>query len=157
GTVGPGLRLGVLDAVVMGPSDPGKAAIAFASDPSSEQVTAAERMADRGLAYSAMRPLHLGLHDALPADRPTPKNYIAVVARKAFSPHPAGGAPVTAVDAPAPRCAPKAFATPAQYAAADCVGKGGRALGLDWNLRSENRDWVFLGMFDASRREGGPA
>jgi hypothetical protein len=155
GTVAEGFRLGVLDAVVMGAADPGKRSIAFTS-PSTDDVTAAERNPDRNLFYSPTRPFHLGLNDSLPADRPTPKNFLAIVARKDFSDQLALGATVTSVDAFAPRCTPQDFPTMAAFQAADCLGQGGQTAGLDWNWRSNNHDWVFLGMFDASRREGGP-
>jgi hypothetical protein len=156
GTVAEGFRLGVLDAVVVGASDPSKRSIAFLDGPSSDQITAAEMSPNRAVAYSPTRPFHLGLGDALPADRPTPKNYLAVIARKDFNEQFALGATATTVDALAPRCTPADFQTEAAYQAASCLGQGGQTFGLDWNLRSENHDWVFLGMFDGSRREGGP-
>ncbi len=155
GTAAPGLSVGVLDAVVMGPADPGKASVAFL-DPSSDQLTAAEQHPDQRLDFHLTRPLHLGPNFELPADRPTPKNFLAAVVRKDVNEKFSLGGTFTSADPLAPRCKPADFASRDDYLAADCAGQGGQAAGLDWNLRSENRDWVFLGILDASRREGGP-
>jgi hypothetical protein len=156
GAVAPGTYVGVLDAVVLGPADPGKASVAFNDDPSTADITNAERTASRGFVFHPERPLHFGLNDELPADRPTPKNFVAAAARHDFSDRFALGATFTSASPLAARCKPSDFNSIADYQAASCLGEGGQALGLDWNLRSANRDWVFLGMLDGSRREGGP-
>jgi len=156
GAVAPGTYVGVLDAVVMGPADPGKSSIAFVNSPTTDQITGAERDADGRVQFHLTRPLHLGPNDELPADRPTPKNFLAAAARHDFTDQFALGATFTSASPLAARCKPSDFATTAQYLATDCLGEGGQALGLDWNLRSASRDWVFLGVIDGSRREGGP-
>lgn len=156
GAVAPGTYLGVLDALVLGPADPGKASIAFNSDPSTDQIAGAERTADRSAGFHLERPLHFGKNDELPADRPTPKNFLAAAARHDFSDQFALGTTFTSASPLAARCRPNDFKSSADYQAADCLGEGGQALGVDWNLRSANRDWVFLGIIDGSRREGGP-
>ncbi|MBK7860763.1 MAG: carbohydrate binding family 9 domain-containing protein [Archangiaceae bacterium] len=155
GTVAPGLSIGVLDAVVLGPADPGKASIAFRS-PSGEQIADAESRPDGRVGLHLERPLHLGLDRELPAERPTPKNFLAAVARYDATRKLNLGVTFTAATPLAPRCTPADFATSADYLAGDCQALGGETLGLDWDLRSENRDWVFLGLIDGSHRVGGP-
>ncbi len=157
GTAAPGFQVGALDAVVMGPADPGKSSYAFVDSPSSDVVGNAEANPSRRFDFHLTRPLHLGPNDELPADRPTAKNFVATVARKDFSDQFALGTTFTSTDPLTRRCLPSDFPTHEQYLATECLGQGGQALGLDWNLRSENRDWVFLGMIDGSRREGGPS
>jgi hypothetical protein len=156
GTVAKGLSVGVLDAVVMGPADPGKASLAY-RDPTDEQIAAAEASPDRRLGLHIERPLHLGLNSELPAERPTPRNFLATVARYDATDRLNLGLTFTAATPLAPRCTPADFLTMADYAAADCAALGGEALGLDWDLRSADRDWVFLGVIDGSHREGGPS
>ncbi len=140
----------------MGAADPNKSSVAFNDDPTQDQITASERTPGRSYLFSPTQPLHFGLTDALPADRPTPKNFLAVVARKDITDAFALGATFTSVDPFAPRCTPADFSSAAAYAAANCAGQGGQAFGLDWNLRSSNRDWVVLGTVTGTRREGGP-
>ncbi len=156
GALGGGVQVGVLDAVVLGAADPGKAAIAFTT-PTPSQLAAVEAMPDQSVMFHLTRPLHLGKDSELPATPPTATNFNATTVRADFTDTFALGAMFAAATPLAPRCAPADFATPAQYDLAECRGQGGEVASVDWNARSAGRDWVFLGALEGSRREDGLA
>jgi hypothetical protein len=53
------------------------------------------------------------------------------------------------------RCLRNEFASEADYLAAGCASRGANALALDWNLRTNDGVWGFLGQAEGSQQVGG--
>lgn len=157
-TTGP-WQLAALDAVVMGPGSPPGAR---ESDP------------DTRLAVHPERPLHAGPDFALPAREPASANYLAAVARFQPSPAAAFGATLTSALPLGPACTdaevvlPETPALPpgpgrpspslaeAPVRPMRCDVRAGHALGLDWNVRSDDGAWGGYGQVAGSWSAGGP-
>jgi len=187
GTGWKGLDIGILDAVVMGAPDSGKKDVAYLDDPDPDDawVHQVEGNPDRRLQFHLQQPLHVGLNSALPREPPVSRNYFAAVARQTFLGHSSVGLTITSVNPLHPRCThadiqrtqamrdalPVAIqdnsaspirwdevpAYPGAPLLNDCAGFGGTTAGLDFNLRSNDGEWVALGTALGSRRIGGPA
>ncbi|HVP62189.1 MAG TPA: DUF5916 domain-containing protein [Myxococcaceae bacterium] len=173
-----GLDVGLLDAVVMGAADPGKHDVAYldAPDPDDAWVHQVEGAPDRRFQFHPQEPFHLGLNSAFPREPPVSRNYFAAVARQTFLGSSSVGLSLTSVNPLTPRCTradidrQKALwnglppAIQANTADSirwddqgnDCAGFGGNGVGLDFNLRSRDGEWVALGTVLGSRRIGGP-
>jgi hypothetical protein len=148
------LDVGVLDSLVMGASNPSLASVAF-TDPDPATLQPSEADPDRRWQLHAATPFHLGPNDALPADRATPRNYFAAVARQRFGEASSVGATFTASTPLAARCTPEDFATLEAFKAASCYSRGVNAFALDWNLRTGSGEWGFLGQAELSQQIGG--
>jgi hypothetical protein len=170
-----GLDVGILDAVVMGASDPGKKDVAYLDDPDSDDayLHQVEGNPDKRLQFHLQQPLHIGLNSALPREPPVSRNYFAAVARQTFLGNSSVGLTLTSVNPLNPRCTQADIdrqtallaqqplwiqvnsADPIQIQ--DCQAYGGNTAGVDWNLRSRTGEWVAMGTVVGSRRIGGLA
>jgi hypothetical protein len=137
--LGERLQLSVLDALVAGGAQP---------------VGSTEDQPARGLHWAPEEPLHLAVGNAYPQVRPATENFFAGVLRWQAS-------TVATLDATATSALP--FVR--ECTAADltqlplpgrCAAAGGHAAALDWNLRSDDREWAFYGQVAGSAVEGGP-
>jgi Domain of unknown function (DUF5916)/Carbohydrate family 9 binding domain-like len=165
GSLTDSLDVGVLDSLVLGASNPAMAPAAFADLSGSEetslttaqlqQLARLEATPDRRWALHAVTPFHLGPDDALPTDRPTPRNAFAAVARQRLGDASSVGAILTASTPLAPLCTRQDFTTDAAYAQAGCQSRGVNALALDWNLRTASGEWGFFGQVEASQQTWG--
>jgi len=178
GTGWKGLDIGILDAVVMGAGDPGKRDVAYLDDPDPDDswIHQVEGTPDRRLQFHLQQPFHIGLNSALPREPPVSRNYFAAVARQTFLGNSSVGLTVTSVNPLQPRCTQADIerttamrsalppdilantADPIRWDAQgnDCAGFGGTTVGLDFNLRTRDGEWVALGTVVGSRRIGGP-
>lgn len=136
------LDIGVLDAFVAGASLPGKD----------------EANPNRELAYSIARPLHLGLKDSLPSLDPVTENYFAAVLRKKVAINSSVGTMFAAATPIAPRCTEDQANLSDADRPAYCDAHGGNAAAVDWNLRTNDSEWLLLGQAAASQSiAGSPA
>ncbi|MHB8878059.1 MAG: DUF5916 domain-containing protein [Myxococcaceae bacterium] len=135
GTVGEGIELGIVDAVVNG---------AFAPAPPPGQDL------DRRFAIHSEHPLHLGPNNELPTEPSAARNYLAAVLRKQATRTSTLGASIASSTPLAGEC-------PVQNRPSACDEAGAVAGAMDWNLRSEDGQYVALGQLDASVLQGGPA
>ena len=127
GSVGVNTEIGVLDAVAM--DAPPVPALEVPEDPPP----------DRRFRYHLARPLHFGIaHDA-PDEAPVARNFLVGVARRRFGASRVG---LRFVDV-----APLSNAC-------RCDPEGGRALGIDWDLRTNDRAWGTWGQLSGSHVYG---
>ncbi|GAB4539982.1 MAG: hypothetical protein Tsb0020_53470 [Haliangiales bacterium] len=147
GAVAPGWEVGVVDAFVAGAADPTKSAAYRGGVPIDEDDP------DRRLRVHPRQPLHLGPNYELPAVAPEPRNFLAAVTRGQLTPTLTVGASVAAST---PLSRPCSELAPAERpdGASDCTPAGGAGVAADWNLRSGDGEWSFLGQVDASRVSG---
>lgn len=139
GALAPGLELGLLDAVVGGPS----------LNPNADPLSP-----DRTYSFQWTRPLHFAPNDSLPTGPTVPENFFAGVLR--YRPTPglalglrAGSAiPLTGV---CTETDPTVQATLPQ-----CAKTGANVAALDWDWRSRDGEWGFYGQVDGSQTVGGP-
>ena len=181
GTGWKGLDLGILDAVVTGVADPGKADVAYLESPAADDawVHQVEQSPDRHALYAVQRPFHLGLAGELPAAPPVPRNYLGAVLRQSVLSASTVGATLTSANPLGPRCTQAQVEHQKELQAAlptairansadpilfdpqtgvnDCEAYGGTTAGLDMNLRSSDGEWLAIAAVNASRRIGGPA
>ena len=141
GTLGEHWRFGVLDAVVAGPGNPARD----------------EDMPDTRFGFHPARPFHLGPNSELPAYEAVTRNFLAAVARGRVLEGLTLGASATASTPLSEPCAPVAPALEEDLEEADCLAPwGGHAVGLDWDWRSPDKEWVLLGQLAGSQVVGGP-
>src|SRR5918996_3971453 len=127
GSVGGNTEIGVLDAVAM--DAPPVPAPEVPEDPPP----------DRRFRYHLARPLHFGIaHDA-PDEAPVARNFLVGVARRRFGASRVG---LRFVDV-----APLSNIAPADP-------EGGRAVGIDWDLRPNDRAWGTWGQLSGSHVYG---
>jgi Domain of unknown function (DUF5916) len=138
------VELGVLDVVVAG-----------APNPSSVGAGAtADGPPDRRVGFHLSRPLHLGPNNELPNGRPVTKNFFAAVARSHLGNDSRVGLLFADASPLSKSCYREDFASEAEFLAEDCDPEGGRAFGLDWDLRSGNRAWGIWGQLVGSQVSG---
>jgi hypothetical protein len=139
GTVGPGVDLAILDAVVTGP------AVAEPPDPSRPK-----------LSYAVTRPLHLGLTtDPLPAP-PIPENTLIAIARGQPDPHLRLGAQLASAVPLTGACSAADAARPPAEQPVACQALGGNAAAVDGTLRTTDAEWIVLGQLTGSQVVAGP-
>jgi len=152
------LEVGLLDALVLGPVDTSRSPAAYFDSSQSDyypRLTPYEAHPDRSFKFHWDRPFHFGPTDQLPAIRPVSANYFAGVARQQVAANSTIGATFTAATPLAQRCYPSDFLSQQDYESVDCHGRGGNAAALDWNLRTRDGAYVFLGQVDGSQQVGG--
>lgn len=154
GSITDTLDVGFLDSVVLGAGNPSTAALGFGQG-TPDAVLAAEASPNRQFQYHPATPLHFGVNDALPLERPVPTNYLAAVLRQRFAGTSSVGLIFTAATPLAERCSRLDFATEEAYSQAHCYSRGANALALDWNLRTGDGVWGFFGQLNASQQVGG--
>lgn len=112
----------------------------------------------RRLRYAASQPLHVGPADALPELDPARRNFFTGVARWKPAPHRSFGA-IVASAVPLEGACTQAEVDLAEANDEDpparCDAVVGNAAGLDWNLRSADSEWFFLGQAAGSHYLGG--
>ncbi len=145
------IDIGILDAVVLGASNPSAKSIAFGR-PSAEQIEQFEANPDRGVSYNWQTPFHIGVNNSLPARAPVPTNYLAAVLRKRFGKASSVGVSFTAATPLSSICQRSDFASEADYLATNCRARGTNALGVDWDLRTEDRVWGWFGQLNGSHQ-----
>jgi hypothetical protein len=111
---------------------------------------------DRSLRWHPEQPLHLAPGNTYPVQAPAAQNYFAGVVR--WQPSRAATLGLTFTSAvPMTRdCSAEEAALPDGQRPGRCEAVGGNALGIDWNLRTSDSEWVFYGQLDASQVVGGP-
>lgn len=130
GAATPWLDVGLLDVVVAGAQSPAS-------------------MPGTGVVYSPKRPLHLGLAQELPAERPVTRNFFAGVVRA----RPSDGVTLAAR---------AALSTPVEGECAldappPCTPTGSQAVALEADVRTGDRAWGVVGQLVGSRATGGPS
>jgi len=158
GTATKGLDLGILDALVLGPVDGSRTPAAYFDSSQSDyypRLKPYEEHPDRSFQFHWDRPFHFAPTDQLPGVRPSTTNYFAAVARQQVASNSTLGAFFTAATPLADRCYPSEFPDLVQYASVDCRGRGGNAAALEWNLRTRDGAYVFLGQVDGSQQVHG--
>jgi hypothetical protein len=136
-----GLKIGVLDAVVMGPGQRG--------EPD-------EAHPDRGVSWSASQPFHLGPADASPLTAPVTQNFFAGVARYRAAPELTVGAQLVSAMPLAAPCTPADDAADGRTRPSSCDAQGGDAAALDFSATSQDGSMYAYGQVAGSRVEGGP-
>ncbi|MFT3842531.1 MAG: DUF5916 domain-containing protein [Myxococcaceae bacterium] len=154
GSVGHGLDIGVLESLVMGAGNPSTIPVGY-MDPDSTTLGPFEQKANRHWDFHLVTPLHFGPNDALPIAHPVATNYLAAVARERFWETSSVGLVFTAATPLQARCTRNEFANDADYLAAGCASRGANALAVDWNLRTTDGVWGFLGQAEGSQQVGG--
>ena len=127
GSVGGSTEIGVLDAVVTG-APPLPAADSTEDPPP-----------DRRFRYHLARPLHFGTAQDAPSEQPVARNFLVGVARRRFGASRVG---LRLVDA-----------SPLSNAC-QCGPEGGRAVGIDWDVRTPDRAWGTWGQLSGSQVHG---
>ncbi len=158
GTLRKGLELGLLDALVLGPVNPVVAPAAYFDSSRSDyyrRLTPYEAVPDRGFRFHPTRPFHFGPTDELPGQRPVTRNFLAAVVRQQVASNSAIGVIATAATPFGTRCSREEFLSEADYQSVDCTAYGGNAAAIDWNLRTADGVYVFLGQLDASQQVHG--
>jgi hypothetical protein len=135
------LKIGVLDAVVMGAGQP---------------AGASEESPDRSLSWSPARPFSFAPVDANPLTAPVPQNFFAAVARLRVTDSLAVGVQGVSALPVAGVCTPALDAAGSDARPAACDARGGDAIALDFDAISANRSWYAYGQLTGSRVEGGP-
>ncbi len=133
------VQLSVLDALVAGGGQP---------------AGSTEDQPARGLRWVPQEPLHLASASAYPPVEPAAENFFAGVARWQASRGSTLGATVTSALPFARECSAADLAQVPPPGR--CGVTGGHAGALDWNLRSDDREWAFYGQVAGSAVEGGP-
>jgi uncharacterized protein DUF5916 len=141
GDAADGLKIGVLDAVVMGPGQP---------------EGASEEHPDRSVSWSASQPFHLGPADATPRTAPVTQNFFAGVARYRLAPELTVGAQLVSAMPLAAPCTAADDAPDARTRPSSCDAQGGDAAALDFNATSQDGRLYAYGQAAGSRVEGGP-
>ncbi|MBU8898695.1 carbohydrate binding family 9 domain-containing protein [Corallococcus sp. M34] len=134
GTVGPGVQVGVLDALVAGPWQ--------AQD---------EANPDRRLRVHPSRPLHLGPDAELPGAPLATTNFLAAAARAPVGTASRVGVSFASALPMAGLCREEDAALDDARQPAECRTRGGNVLGMDFDLRSANREWAVYGQLNASQ------
>jgi hypothetical protein len=136
GTVAKGVEVAVLDALVAGPWQPQD-----------------EANPDGRWGLYPTRPLHLGPNSTLPGSPQPTTNYLAAVARGLVGANSRVGGTVAAALPLVGECTPELAAMP--VLPEECVGRGGMAGAVDFDLRTDNSEYKLLGQIDASKGLGG--
>lgn len=152
GHAGPGLDVGVLDAVVMGAGNRALVPVGYA-DPDPATLAPYEANPDRSWRFRMRQPFQLGPETALPSSHPVTTNYFAAVARQRFAEGYAAGATLTAATPLEPRCRRSEFDSEADYDAARCASHGANALSLDV---VDPGVWGGFAQVSVSQQVGGP-
>jgi hypothetical protein len=134
------VQVGVLEAVVTGDG--------FSGGPDDA----------RRLRYGWSQPLHAGPAGALPSLEPARRNFFTGVARWKPAPNRSFGATVASA-MPLERACTQAEVDRADLADEDpparCDALVGSAASVDWNVRSADQEWFFLGQAAGSQHLGG--
>ncbi|WP_158627367.1 DUF5916 domain-containing protein [Corallococcus sp. AB045] len=138
------LQVGVLDAVVMGPSAP-RTGLVDADG---------EALPDRRIRFHPSRPLHLGPNNELPAQAGAAQNFLTVVLRQQPVTGVSVGGTFAAATPLSDLCAGILPSDPEERDA--CRVAGGNAAALDWDVRSTDGAWGVRGQLTGSRVAGGP-
>jgi len=139
GQLGDTFQLGVLESVVTGAGwggpddDPGRP--------------------PRDLGFSWSQPFRVGPRSALPQEAPAARNFLVAVGKWQPAANQSYGLTLASA-LPLER-----LCTQAEYAddgLPRCATRGGNAFSADWTLRSENKEWFFMGQGVTSQAQGGP-
>ncbi len=139
-----GVQLGVLDAVVMGASNPSAEAGGLVD----------EDNPDQRIRFHVRRPLHLGPNHQLPAQPGATRNFLAVVLRGQPGDTSTVGGTFAANTPLSSLCGSPQPADPEAQEA--CRATGGNAAAVDWDMRSADSTWVLRGQLSGSHVVGGP-
>ncbi|HSN92038.1 MAG TPA: DUF5916 domain-containing protein, partial [Anaeromyxobacteraceae bacterium] len=153
GSARPGLRIGVLDAVVMGAGNASLVPVGY-QDPDPATLAPYEADPDRRWRFRLRQPFHFGPEDALPAAHPVTTNYFAGVARQAVGSRSTAGLTFAAATPLEPRCLRSEFQSDADWRDARCEGHGGNVLGLDLAVPGA---WGGFAQAEVTQAVGGPA
>lgn len=140
GALGKGVDLAVLNATVGG----------------GWQREVDESRPNRAFHFRWAQPLHFSPSDALPTLQPVSENYFATVLRKRVFSNSTVGAFFTSAIPLVDGCTDAEAALTDDQQPASCRARGGNAVALDWNLRSNSGDWGLLGQIDGSQVVRGP-
>lgn len=140
GTIGRGLDIAVLNATVSG----------------GWQREVDETRPNRALRFRWAQPLRFALSDAFPTSEPIPENFFATVVRKRLFSNSTVGAFITSAIPLTGACTAAESALADDQQPASCRARGGNAVAIDWNLRSNSGDWGMLGQIDGSQIVKGP-
>jgi hypothetical protein len=138
------LQLGVLDAVVMGPSAP---SVGGLDAPDEEHP-------DKRIRFHPSRPLHLGPNHELPSRPSVAKNFLTVVARGQPSELATVGGTFAAATPLSDLCNGSRPEKPEALDA--CRVAGSTSAAVDWEVRDADRTWMLQGQLTGSRVTGGP-
>lgn len=150
GGLGDDLKVGVLEAVVLGAQDDAKAPYAF------EGLDTDLAPLDRTVRWHPSIPFHLGPDDELPAQRAASMNFFAAVARQKILRNSALGLTFTSAAPLAALCDARDFFDPAHYDPNACAARGGNGLSLESSLATDDGDWGVKTMLNGSQVVGGP-
>jgi hypothetical protein len=133
------VEIGILDAVVLGPSEP----------------TLVETSPDYDLRWRPEQPLHVGSGSLLPKQGPVPQNYFVAVARSRVTDRWSLGQALTVATPLTPPCSPQDAALPRDQRPASCRAVGGNGAAFEWVGKSEGGDWGVSGQAAVSQVVGG--
>jgi hypothetical protein len=140
GEVGSRLQVGLLEALVMSPSD----------------VPSDENAPDRRLGFHPQRPFRLSPNDAFTGVSTVTENYLAGVMEYKLGKASAVGARFASGVPISELCTAAEAALDDDHQPDRCKARGGNAGAIDWDLRTNDSAWVLLGQAEASSSLGGP-
>ncbi|OJT22718.1 hypothetical protein BO221_23505 [Archangium sp. Cb G35] len=141
GAITRNIQIGLLDAVVMDASPPSRAD----EDPGQP---------DSRYQFHPTRPFHFAPNSALPREPGVPQNFFMAISRATVAPGSTVGLSAGAATPLGHRCGSVLPEEPGPRD--DCLVAGGNAAALDWNLRTQDGNWVFVGQLAGSQVVGGP-
>ncbi|MCY1022333.1 carbohydrate binding family 9 domain-containing protein [Pyxidicoccus sp. MSG2] len=139
GTVGKGVQVGVMEALV--------------TSPWQERD---ETAPDRGLHLDASRPLHLGPGVELPGAPTATTNYLVAMARTKVGTSSRVGGSIASAQPFEGTCRPEDQAPTSGPLPASCTALGSLAGSLDFDVKTGDSQWGVLGLLTASRAMAGP-
>ncbi|WP_240360799.1 carbohydrate binding family 9 domain-containing protein [Pyxidicoccus caerfyrddinensis] len=139
GTVGKGVQVGVMEALV--------------TSPWQERD---ETTPDRGLHLDASRPLHLGPGVELPGSPTATTNFLVVMARTKVGTSSRVGGSIASAQPFEGTCRPEDLAPTSGPPPASCTALGSLAGALDFDVKTGDSQWGVLGLLTASRAMAGP-
>lgn len=151
GGLGEDLKLGVLEAVVLGAQDDAKAPYAFSG------MDTDLAPLNRRVRWHPSIPFHLGYDDELPAQRAPSMNFFAAVARQKILHNSAVGLTFTSAAPLGALCDANDFFDRADYQPDACAARGGNGLSLESSLATDDGDWGVKTMLNGSQVVGGPS
>jgi hypothetical protein len=151
GSLNDGLKLGVLEAVVLGPQDDAKAKYAY------QGLDTDQAPLDRTVQWHSEAPFHLGPNDELPAERTPSMNYFAAVGRQKLWSNSALGATFASATPLGQLCYPGDFLDPSSYDKDSCAARGANTLSLESSIATASGDWGVRTQFNGSQVVGGPS
>jgi hypothetical protein len=139
GTVGKGVQVGVMEALV--------------TSPWQERD---ETTPDRGLHLDASRPLHLGPGVELPGAPTATTNFLVAMARTRVGTSSRVGGSIASAQPFEGTCRPEDLAPTSGPPPASCTALGSLAGSLDFDVKTGDSQWGVLGLLTASRATAGP-